>query len=1072
MTLHPALPLLALLGLAGLFLGLRAPSGMRRDLGLAWGALALAATALLAPALSIPHGIPSPAATLGAVPPWQGVSDPADGNPVLRDVTFQIQPWQIFARREMRAGRLPFWNPHQFSGAPFWANGQSAPLFPLHLLFDALPLILGFVLLPWLRLMVAGCGAWLLGRELGLSRPAALLTALTFSLSGMVVSFILFPMGNALALVPWVLWSVERLAAGTGSWTWLAATAGLQLLGGHPETCAHTALLSGIYLLVRGGGVRAWGRLLAGWTVAGLIAAVQILPLLMLLPETSKWAAEGGGEPPLTILLQQPLRLVLPQLYGHPAEGTWVGPFNYSATAVYAGALALPLAAAGLVRVRERRWLAVAVVLAFCFLAAYHMPGVRDVLGALPVLGRAAHHRLIFGIELGLALLAGAGCDRWLEGRGRGIVLGAALVGLLLAAAWMTLSKTWINPGLTRQELRWTIGAAVVALGLTASLALSRERRWQILPLLPAVAIIDLLLAHGNILRAIPIESLYPRTGAVRFLEPKEDRVAGLDQALRPNAAMVHGLYDIRGDDPVKLERYEAVYRSFASGDPVYFQPIHRWDDPWLDRLGVRWVVSGPGESFPGGRLAYEGSDARVWERPGALPPVFWTEGGGMSVDSSMKADTLRREPGRWRIGWSTPRRATLVVSETWDRGWSANAGPVVPVDGALLGVELGPGTGTVELRYVPPGFWWGVVLSVVGVAIVALRPHPLSPSPISRPGPRRERGDASGAILPDQGSAAADGSPLSRGRVGGRWERGTGGEVSFRPTRPEDLPALSNLFEQGFGHPLAPEEWEWKYLRLPGEARSLVAVQGGEIVAHAGATCLPARWPGGEGGIWQLVDFVGSPRKGGLRPPMVELGRALLADLPRPQDAPWIFGFPSERHFRLGQRVFGYRPLFEIQPLSGEIPDRPTDVRLETGDTPGEWAAPVWERCGAFGVRRSTAFLAWRYWSRPGRYYRFYRLFSGAEEGLAVFAFVGDEAWAAEVWLPDSGEWYPSLLAVAADLRAAGLRSWRFWPSPGINSHAEALGLRPEGERRFVGCRGGEPAAGFTVSMGDYDLV
>ncbi|MES1245852.1 MAG: YfhO family protein [Acidobacteriota bacterium] len=733
MTVHPVLPLLALLGLAGLFLGLRSAGGIRRDLGLAWGALALAATALLAPALSIPGGIPSPAASLAAVPPWQGTGDRAEGNPVLRDVTFQIQPWQLFARREMRAGRLPFWNPHQFSGAPFWANGQSAPLFPLHLVFDALPLLFGFVLLPWLRFLAAGCGAWLLGRELGLSRPAALLAALTFPLSGMLVSFLLFPMGNALALVPWVLWSVERLAAGTGSWAWLALTAGLQLLGGHPETCAHTALLSGLYLLARGGGLRVWARLLAGWTVAGLIAAVQILPLLMLLPETSKWGAAGadtpGAEPPLALLLQQPLRLVLPQLYGHPADRSWVGPFNYSATAVYVGALALPLAVAGLARARrDRRWLAVAVVVAFSFLAAYHMPGVRDVLGALPVLDRAAHHRLIFGIELGLALLAGAGCDRWLEGRGRGIAVGAALVGLLLVAAWTTLSGAWINPGLTRQELRWTIGAALVALALTATLKLSAGARWKLLPLLPAVAIVDLLLAHGNILGAIPLERLYPETGAVRFLEAREGRVAGLDQALRPNAAMVHGLFDVRGDDPVKLERYETVYRSFGGGDPVYFQAIDRWDDPWLDRLGVRWVVAGPAEPspMPDWRLAYQGSDARVWERPGALPPVRWTEGGGPSVHNAMKADILSREPGRWEIRWSGRYRATLVVSETWDRGWTARTGnspvPVKAVDGALLGVELGPGAGTLELRYRPPGFWWGLVLSVIGMAVAIWR--------------------------------------------------------------------------------------------------------------------------------------------------------------------------------------------------------------------------------------------------------------------------------------------------------------------------------------------------------------
>lgn len=1098
--MNPALPLLAVLGVAGLLLALR----RGKEIGLAWGAMAIAGMALLAPALSIPDGIPSPAATLAAVPPWQGTGDPAAGNPVLRDVTFQIQPWQLFARRELRAGRLPLWNPHQFSGTPFWSNGQSAPLFPLHLLFAALPLRLGFVLLPWLRLMIAGCGAWVLGRELGLSRPAALLAALTFSLSGMMVSFLLFPMGNALAMVPWVLWAVERKDI-----LLLALTAGLQLLGGHPETCAHTALLATIYLLVRGASGSAWLRFAAGWIGAALLAAVQILPLVLLLPETSKWAAEGGGgHPPLGLLLQQPLRLVLPQLYGHPAEGTWWGPFNYSATAVYAGALALPLAAAGLARVRgDRRWLAVAAVLAFSLVAAYHMPGVRDVLGMLPVLGRAAQHRLIFGIELGLALLAGAGCDRWLEGKGRGIAAGAALVALLLAAAWLTVPK---------QQLGWTLGAAAVALAMTLSLKWSRERRWAWWPVLPAVALIDLLLAHGGILRAIPLGRLYPETGAVRFLQGQEGRVAGVGQALRPNAALVYGLFDARGDDPVKLERYEAVYRSFAPGDPVFFEPIRRWDDPWLDRLGVRWVVAGPSQEMPGWRLAYRGADARVYERPGALPLVRWTEGGGVLVDEGMT------RPGFWKISWWTPRRSTLVVAETWDRGWRALAGgrpvPVVPVDGALLGVELGPGAGTLELRYRPAGLLPGAALSCLGFlailpAFLLRRRRKGDDSPGLRDGSPGQ-GDhspsggnhfpAEGSSSPFEGRSSAvegsdspsrgsgppvEGSPAPRrgdsSAIGGshppaegnrppaKGDRPSarGNAPEIRPTRPEDLPSLSALFADRFGHSLEPDEWEWKYRQLPGEARSFVAVQDGEVVAHAGALCLPARWQGGDAGIWQLVDFAGTTRRGGLRPALVDLGRALLHDLPREQDAPWIFGFPSERHFKLGQRVFGYHPLTEIEVLAGPIPEA-EPVRIESSDSGGDWAGKIWERCalrGVLGVRRTDDFLRWRYWARPRRYYRFYKL----TEGFAVFAFVGDEAWAAELWLPTRED----MLAVAADLRASGLRTWKFFSSkPGSNP---GLDLVPEGERRFVGCRGrtGGPdpsplAAGFTYSMGDHDLT
>lgn len=726
--MNPALPLLALLTAAGALL-----RGRYREVGLAWTLCGLAALALLAPALSLPSGIPSPAASLAQHAPWQGTVDSAAGNPVLRDVTYQIQPWLLYLRQELRAGRLPFWNPHQSSGTPFWANGQSASLFPLHLLFAALPLQIGFVLLPWLRATVAGCGVWLLARRLGLGRPGAAIAAVIFPLSGMLVSFLLFPMGNALALVPWVLWAVECLAAGAG-WAPLALVGGLQLLGGHPETAAHTALLSGLYLLVRGRGpggegtwalpdLRTWWHWICGWGAAALIAAVQILPLALLLPATGKWLqVHGGAYPPLPVLGHQLLRLVLPQLFGHPAEGTWWGPFNYSATAVYAGALALPLAAAGLAAARgDRRWRAVVALLVFSLLAAYHLPGLREALATLPVIGRAALHRLIFGVELGLALLAGAGCERWLAGKGRGLLAGTAAAAGLLAVAWMVDAGEWSIRGTLREQAAWSAWALAAVLLLAASLWLRRERRWTVWPLLLALVLVDLLAAHGRINPGLALERFYPRTGAVAFLQGQPGRVAGIGEALRPNAALVYGLADVRGDDPVKLASYDAqVYGAFAAPDPVYFRPIERWSHPGLDLLGVRWVVAGPGEEPPvsvpppGWRLAYAGPDARVYERPGALPLVRWAGGGG-------RAEAIRQQPGGWEIAWRAPRAGALVVAEAWAPGWQAVSGthrlPVHPVAG-LLGVRLGPGEGRLTLRYRPPGIVAGTVLSLAGLGL------------------------------------------------------------------------------------------------------------------------------------------------------------------------------------------------------------------------------------------------------------------------------------------------------------------------------------------------------------------
>ncbi len=710
------LAILAILTLAGLLLL------NRREIGIPWAACGLAGIALLWPALRIPDGVPSPAATLAMQAPWQGIAEPEAGNPNLRDVTFQVEPWLLFLRHEARAGRLPFWDPHQLSGEPYWSNGSGAPLFPLHLLFVLLPLRLGWVLLPWLRIVIGGCGAWSLARELGASRPAALLAALVFPLSGMITSFLLFPMANSHALVPWVLLAVERLASGRGGWPALAAAGGLQMLGGHPETPVFTALLAGVYLLARGGArpLAAWGRFFLGWTVASAISAVQILPLYRTLTGTGKWLHPDIPQPvPLAVLGRVLLRLILPDLFGNPAAGTWWGPFNFAATAIYAGALTLPLAAAGLAAARkDRRWLAVAVMTLFALAGAYQLFGLRRVLIALPLVSRGLHHYMKFGVELGLALLAAAGCDRWLAGKGRGLLVGASGGLALLAAAWVWLGNGFRAHGLAGAEAAWTAWVALLMVLLAASLLVSVERRWSLWPLLPALLVIDLVAAHARSNPGLSNSRLYPVTGAVRFLQGRPERVAGIGDALHPDAAMVYGLYDVRGDSPVKLQRYDEVYGTFGTAHPVYFYPIRDWSSPWLDRLGVRWVVGGPAEEPPPGlgwRLAYQGSDARVWERPGALPLVR-LEGGQARIET--------RLPGEWRLAFQASAPGRLVVAETWDPGWRAwvdgRPAAVERLQGILMSIPVGPGAGSVELRYHPDGFVPGLVLSTLGLCAAA----------------------------------------------------------------------------------------------------------------------------------------------------------------------------------------------------------------------------------------------------------------------------------------------------------------------------------------------------------------
>ncbi len=718
--MNPSLAVLLLLSLAG---AVAARWREADDVARAWLLVTLVATALLAPALSLPDGIPGPSASLGRHVPWQGTVDPAGSNPNLRDVTYFVEPWLLYLRDEWRAGRPGFWNPHQSLGAPLWANGQSAPLFPLTWLFAMVPAWLGFVLLPWLRFVGAGLGAWVLARELGVREEGAAVAALIYPLSGMVVPMLLFPMGSALALVPWVLWATERLASGRSRGALLAGVAGLQLLAGHPETCIHTALLTVLYFAVRGVakpleapspqgrwglGVRGslWLRFAGAWLLAAGVAAAALGPLAAFVVESTKYLEHTAvTRPPVLVVVREMMRLVLPEAYGSHLDGTWFGPFNYAATASYAGALALPLAAAGLGRVRRSRpWAAVGVVGVVSFLVAYHLPGLWDLVIRLPVLERVAQHRLIFGMELSLALLAAAGLDRLLQGRGRGLLIGSGVVVFLLGLSWILFADDWRREGLVTSQLLWTFGVASLAgLAAAAVVLLPPHRRGLLAVLVPALLTVDLLHAHGGLLGALPRDRHFPATGAVEFLQGRPGRIAGVGRALAPNAATVYGLYDLRGDDPLKLARFERLYARLAPSHPVYFQPLNRWDEGLLDRLAVRWVVGAPGADppKPGWRLAYDGSDARVWQRPG---PRSIVRAGG--VDFQVAA----REAGLWDLVVFAHRPGRIEIAETWDVGWRARLdGEAVPVESwepvpgsALLAIDVPPGRHLLRLSYRP----------------------------------------------------------------------------------------------------------------------------------------------------------------------------------------------------------------------------------------------------------------------------------------------------------------------------------------------------------------------------------
>ena len=66
--------------------------------------------------------------------PWRAYGHQYSEPLVATDQADSYYPWSVHVIRNIREGRLAFWNPDSFGGIPFYSNGQSGGIYPIRLL--------------------------------------------------------------------------------------------------------------------------------------------------------------------------------------------------------------------------------------------------------------------------------------------------------------------------------------------------------------------------------------------------------------------------------------------------------------------------------------------------------------------------------------------------------------------------------------------------------------------------------------------------------------------------------------------------------------------------------------------------------------------------------------------------------------------------------------------------------------------------------------------------------------------------------------------------------------------------
>ncbi len=559
------------------------------------------------------------------------------------DLVSFLWPVYRFAARCLRAGVVPLWNPHLYSGAPFVADNQSGVFYPINLLTFALfgePSYAMMEALVVFHIWLAGAGLFGLARGLGLRRPAALLGAVAFALSDLFVTHIGNLNLNATAAwLPLLLLLAHRgLTGGGPGW---AAGAGVVLavaaLAGHGQMLLFLALTLVLYFAYRL--AVDWHR---GWRHAGhtlglaalIVAAGVGGAALMLLPAREMAAHTGRGHLPYEEATRYSLPpraligLLAPGFYGRGPAGFW-GPWE-RVEAGYAGVATLVLAVVGIGANIEYRisrlkphvsrftfdvsrfkgfpitFFTLLVVLGLLLALGYYAPLYGLLYRYAPTFDQVrAPARLILLADLGLAMLAAYGLDRLLQGgvgrcaetrfSGKNLVsvpvwigLGALAAGGILLAVGLPQARTVVPPDRVPQATASVVIAAGL-LGLSGLLVwLARRCRWAAWLFL--LLLVADLVGLGSMLEAEPNDPTlgFGHEDVVTFLRRDPDlfRIEGATGAWQPDAALVHGLHDIGGVyNPLGLAPYQAYRWAVGErGGPLY------------NLLGVKYVLAGKGK--------------------------------------------------------------------------------------------------------------------------------------------------------------------------------------------------------------------------------------------------------------------------------------------------------------------------------------------------------------------------------------------------------------------------------------------------------------------------------------------
>ncbi len=651
-------------------------------------------------------------------------------------------------------GRFPWWNPYEGLGAPLAGEMQAAALFPLSVL-----LILPLGLVPFhLSLeVIAGLGAYLLARRLGISALIAGVGGALFAVNG-AFAWLSNSTIDAICFLPWILLGIERAGAfakakRAGGWSVLAVAVALCFLSGFAEGTYLNLLFAlgwaACRLAVTYRSV--WVAMVRKGLVGFGCGVAMAAPLLVAFVDYLKVADTGhhdtGVLSTVTVTTSALPALVFPYSFGsimsYQATDAIFSNRFWGNVGGYLTASVVLLAVLGaLPKPRRPLRLVLAGYVAAGVLAIYSIAGPRTVVDLIPGMDRVAIYRYIVpSIDLCLVLLACLGLEalskQQLGRRQLWVSVGVCwAVGLVLGCMALPTIRAIAHTvpigvvSIEHHRVAFLVASMLPLLGCgVAVLALKGRARIvaccaiAVAEATISFAVPTLSAPHGGSLDLSQVHYLQAHLGQDRFftfegIQPNYGSLYGIKElnvednpvpkrfatfavaALDPNVnpLLVNGLSSLTATGPTPLEAFMANLKNYEA-------------------VSVRYVLVPNNLTMPaaffaaGGRTVFTSLDGTIDQLP-TTTPFFHTLG---PCTTKALSDTS--------VEVHCTKASTLVRNELDMAGWTSTVnGAGVPITAAapvFQGVAVPAGTSVVTFSFEPPHARLAVAAAIVGLLVV-----------------------------------------------------------------------------------------------------------------------------------------------------------------------------------------------------------------------------------------------------------------------------------------------------------------------------------------------------------------